>query len=98
MGLRWRDCVECGERSRNAGRGLCAHCHQGALRAGTLCDYERLTRSRADVLDDWTVLRGQGVTRLQAAARLGMSFPAFERALFRARAAGDERAVLGVRT
>ncbi|MGH3598920.1 MAG: hypothetical protein ACRDQH_01365 [Pseudonocardiaceae bacterium] len=55
-------------------------------------DYERRTRSRDDLLDDYVLLREQGCSWPQCAERLGMSYPSFARALLRARAAGDPRA------
>ncbi len=47
---------------------------------------------RDELLDRWVELRAHGLTKREAAARLGMTFVAFDRALYRARAAGDERA------
>lgn len=74
------------------GRGLCATCYNRHTRDGTLVDYTRSTYSRDELLDEWTFLRSGGVKGREAAARLGMSFASFERALHRAKARGDERA------
>ena len=76
-------------------RGLCQACAGRAHRAGTLPDHPRTTRSRDDVLDDWAVLRTRRCGRRRAAAHLQMTLAAFERHLYRARADGDPRAVLG---
>lgn len=80
----------------HGGRGLCNSCHARERYHGRLADHPRSTRSRDELLEEWELLRGQGHTRVQAAERLGMSPSAFERALQRARAAGDPRAARGV--
>ena len=80
----------------HGGRGLCNACHGKERYHGRLDDYPRRTRSRDELLAEWDLLRGEGHTRVQAAERLGMHPSAFERALQRARAAGDPRAVLGL--
>lgn len=84
-GAAWRD--------RNAGRRLCTSCYDRSLRRGTLLNFPMQRRSRDDLLDDWLILRDEGHTLQQAAERLGMSWPTFERAFYRARAAGDPRAL-----
>lgn len=73
-------------------RGLCEACNQAAFRDGTIADHPRALRSRDELLDEWNHLRAEGHTPYQAAARLNMTFAAFERAYLRARAAGDPRA------
>jgi len=98
------DCAGCGStlgdgssrHSIHAGRGLCVSCHGKASHLGQLENYPRRTWSRDELLDEWELLRGEGHTRVQAAERLGMNPTAFERALQRARAAGDPRAAPGV--
>lgn len=98
-----RSCRHCGRfvhpsrrgsspESRPEGRGLCRPCWLHLDKTGELADYERPTRSRDDLLDDYVVLRDQGHDWRQCAERLGMSYPSFERAMFRARKAGDPRA------
>lgn len=82
---------------RHVARGLCDPCWSAAARGGRLPEFERSTYSRDDLLDEWDLLRSQGCTRREAARRLGLSIEAFDRALYRARADGDERAVMGVR-
>jgi hypothetical protein len=74
----------------HAGRGLCRPCHQTA--GEDRIDYERVGRSRDELMAEWEILRGEGYTKRQAAERLGMTFEAFDRAYHRARAAGDPRA------
>lgn len=70
-------------------RGLCQHpCYDRRHRAGTHVDAPTTYRSRADVLDDWRVLSGEGCTRAQAAPRMGMTKTALDRALWRAQRAG----------
>lgn len=101
-----RLCVECGRpmrasseppdpaRAVHAGRGRCRPCRDRAKRSGVLAEHPT---KRDAFLEEWAVLRVGGATREVAAERMGMTFAAFERALFRARAAGDLRAKLGVR-
>lgn len=60
---------------------------------GTLHDFPAACRSRDEVLDEWVHLRGE-VDRRQFAERMGMTYAAFERMWWRARADGDERARL----
>lgn len=95
-----RRCVQCSQpihprnkapnwASQHAARGLCMHCwHTTSNRHDT----PRLTRSRDELLDDYTILRAQGHTWRQCAQRLNMTYPAFERAMLRARKDGDPRA------
>lgn len=78
---------------RDEGRGLCRGCWRDRAAADTLDEVERTKRTRDDLMADWEILRGRGLTKRQAADRLGMTFSAFDRALQRARAAGDPRAL-----
>lgn len=75
------------------GRGLCDLCYPRAHRHGVLVDYERTKRTRDEVMDYWELLRSEGYSKRQAAARIGMSLEAFDRAFHRARRAGDPRAL-----
>jgi hypothetical protein len=76
----------------HAARGLCLPCWQTAKKTGQLPDIPRLTRTRDELLDDYVILRGEGYTWRQCAQKLDMTYPAFERALLRARHDGDPRA------
>ena len=81
--------------SVHAGRGICMSCWQIANHHGQI-PYDappRLTRTRDELLDDYTILRADGYTWRQCAERLGMTYPAFERAMLRARKDGDLRAM-----
>lgn len=78
---------------RDEGRGLCRPCWRTRDAAGTLDEVERVRFSRDELMDEWVVLRDRGCSKRQAAARLGMTFARFDRALLRARAAGDPRAL-----
>lgn len=80
-------------RRRHRARGLCERCYEHFEDTGELIAFERLTRSRDEVMSDWAILRSRGCTKRQAAERLGIPFPTFTRAYERARAAGDPRAV-----
>ena len=52
-------------------------------------------RSNEEVVEEWDLLRSQGVmTVAQAASRMGMTAEALDRALYRARKRGDTRANL----
>lgn len=81
-----------GGRRQHKARGLCDICWTDLARRGGLADYERVNRAHDDLLDDYVILRGQGYDWRQCAARLGMTRGAFERAMYRARRAGDPRA------
>lgn len=78
--------------SGHRARGLCDSCWGWADRNSRLCDYERLSRSRDELLEDYVLLRGQGHDWGQCADPLGMTYDSFYRAMARARAAGDSRA------
>lgn len=98
-----RTCAQCGygmatypsdDLARyHQGRGLCNFCRDRAVRLGTLADYERRSRSRDEVMSEWELLRDEGLSKTQAAERLGMAFKTFETAYTRARRAGDPRAL-----
>lgn len=77
---------------RSGGRGLCQNCHAWARYHDRLLDYPRSTRSRDDLLEDYVMLRREGYDWPLCAERLGMTYAAFERAIHRARDAGDPRA------
>jgi hypothetical protein len=62
-----------------------------ARQSGELIEHERVTRSRAEVLEDWAILRAQGHTLAQSAARLDMPYGSLRDAVRRARLAGDPR-------
>lgn len=74
------------------GRGLCTRCYRNVEYHGQLLEYPRLTRSRDELLEDYEVLRSQGYNWRECATILGMKYASFERAMERARAAGDVRA------
>ena len=83
-----------GKRSdAHIGRGLCSNCHDRHRRNGTLDEFPRATWSRDDLMTEWDLLRRCGVPRRDAAARIGVTWEAFDRAFWRARAAGDPRAI-----
>jgi hypothetical protein len=82
---------------RHAGRGLCTAC-VAQLTPDQLLDFERVTRSRDEMLDDYDLLRRQGHSRREIAERIGTSLATLERCLWRARAACDPRAKLGPRS
>lgn len=70
------------------GRGLCARCYSRRRAAGTLVDVESVQLPREHLLaeyeqvcDPYDPLKRQAE---QLAERVGMSFPAVERALYRA--------------
>jgi len=78
-------CVRGCGRPRRA-RKLCAACYSLLRRTGDLYDYPASVRRAVDVAEDWQFLRSVGVSRKDAAARMGMTDIAFKRALERARA------------
>jgi hypothetical protein len=77
----------------HGGRGLCDGCYTIGRHHHCLHTYPRGTYSRDELMDKWDHLRRSGHTRREAAGRLGMTWAAFDRAYWRARAAGDPRAV-----
>lgn len=81
----------CGH-GRNHGRGLCHRCYEHHQRRGTLIDFARRMLDRDLVLTEYEMLRSDGVPPKFMPDRIGMSREAFERAMFRARKAGDPRA------
>jgi predicted DNA-binding protein (UPF0251 family) len=85
--------------ARHSGNKLCNGCFKRISRA----EYRRREnkpaysgmRRREEVLEDWELLRSDGVTDLEVAAhRMGMSKGALEQALYRARKAGDSRGIV----
>jgi hypothetical protein len=80
---------------RHCGRGLCQHCHRVTRATEQLDEYERPSRTRDEVLDDYQLLRRVGVGRREAARRIGIGVEALDAHIFRARRDGDPRAVLG---
>ena len=80
------------EFSRHNGHGLCNRCYKRAQRA-TTAKRTRSPQLRAeDVLEEWVLLRSDGVTDLEVAAkRIGMTRAGLEQALYRARRRGDRR-------
>lgn len=87
---------------RHLGRGLCQKCHRRLYRRaarGTsdeLLDYERVSRSALDVIEDWESLAAQGYTRKQAATRIGMTPAALNQAIARHRRRQREAEIAGV--
>lgn len=71
-------------------RRLCSVCYHRAERNGTLVDYPRSTRARADVVEDYLLLKARSpdMTKARIAAEMGMTHSALDRALVRARQAG----------
>jgi transposase-like protein len=97
-------CAECGSTmvprssatdrvTTHEGRGLCPPCYRQAQYGGRLDEYPRRSWSREDVMSEWDLLRAEGYTRRNAAERLGLKWETFDRAFYRAKAAGDPRAV-----
>lgn len=85
-------CVECGDPRRDGGRGLCHRCYEVHHRAGTLIDFPRASLDRDTLMEEYRLLRSDGVLATRMHARIGISAKAFERAMYRARRAGDPRA------
>lgn len=66
-------------------RGLCNVCDIRHRSRGTLDDYPRTNRRTADVVEDWRELQAQGYSRRDAAARIGITLAALEKAIERDR-------------
>lgn len=73
---------------RHAGRGRCGLCRYRRLRDGTWADVPRPSRTNAEVVEDYRLLRPMGLSRREVAERMGMSLVALDRAICRARAKG----------
>jgi hypothetical protein len=94
-------CAEAADRRREVGvwAGSLRTRHPAYHRLPLLQDLvlapmpNRRGERRDDFLTEWELLRSEGLSRRQAAQRLGMSLKTFEAALSRARKAGDPRAV-----
>jgi hypothetical protein len=77
---------------RYSGRGLCTTCYEAERRNGDLDRWPRVNWRTDDLLDEWVLLRSDGVVDIiEAAQRIGVSPHALDRALHRAIAAGDDR-------
>lgn len=72
-------------RDRHNGRGLCGGCYQNVKRAGELADYPLAGKRTEDAVKAWARMQRQGLTRKQAARRLGMRTNTLTVALCRAR-------------
>jgi transposase-like protein len=81
---------------RHSGRGLCNPCVR-QLTPDQLLDFERITHTRDEILDDYDLLRRQGYSRRKIAERIGVSLAALEQCIWRARRVCDPRAKLGPR-
>lgn len=68
---------------RHYGRGLCAPCYGVALRTDCLESYERLTVPSTQRARQWLAMKDRGWTRAEAAAHLGMTLAALEKAISR---------------
>jgi hypothetical protein len=82
---------------RRWGKGLCDRCGKAERRAAdpTRANGRSPYRFRDDMLDEWELLRSDGVTDLtQAAVRMGVTKDALQKCLERARKAGDPRGVV----
>jgi hypothetical protein len=78
----------------HGGRGLCGTCYNQIRHQRRLHDYEPVKRSREDMLEEWEMLRSDGVTDLAIAAeRMGVTRAALDKCLERARRDGDPRGV-----
>jgi hypothetical protein len=77
------------------GRGRCWPCYRQAQADGTLDDLERRARTNEEVVEEYEELRLAGNFDLHLIAeRMGMTWVALDKALWRARQRGDERAAL----
>lgn len=76
---------------RHVGRGLCQNCYAWARFHGVLVDYERLTLTREEVLEEYQWVRQVERTKSQCATRLGMTRTALDQVLVRTRRAERQR-------
>jgi hypothetical protein len=83
-------CSECQQTAKKIRRGLCDRCYTRHRRAGDLPNVAAPSRRHSDtvlpadyVAEEWEFLSSCGVTKDQAAAQLGMTRAAFDKALTR---------------
>jgi hypothetical protein len=69
---------------KHMGQGRCANCYQKQRRDGSLDIHRRRLHPCAEVAEEFTFLRSQGLPPDAIAARLGMKRESLERALQRA--------------
>lgn len=80
--------------TRRGANGLCERCYKAGRRAKDPVQTRSPYRRREEMLEEWEFLRSDGVTDLSvAASRMGVTRTALEKALERARKAGDPRGV-----
>lgn len=77
-------CQRCGTtRGSRRIRRLCPTCWVRIRNTDELADYPRVTRTSDEVIEEWQVLSAYGMSKREVAARLGMTYAAFDRALHR---------------
>ena len=78
-------CTSCAKpHGPNFARGLCGACRSKALRDGTIEDYPRKHWRRDELVAEYDFLRRhEGLTRAQAAERLGIKRDRLDKALER---------------
>lgn len=86
----WRAGVQPDGHAVHAGHGLCRK-HYWRWQSGSI--ETKTLRSRDEVLEDYLMIRDDVANIRQAADRMGMTFAALDRALYRARLDGDDRAM-----
>ncbi|MGH3094584.1 MAG: hypothetical protein ACRDMV_01120 [Streptosporangiales bacterium] len=87
-------CTDCGtafSARRYMARGMCIRCYARHRHRGELTDYERISWTRDEFLDEYQLLRGEGLNRRQIAERLGWRRSRLDAALARAAKDGDPR-------
>jgi hypothetical protein len=95
MDSRYRSghCARCRRWHPLPARGLCGACYRWVYGHGHLDRYPRRTRTRDELMTEWEPLSvDHSIER--AAPRLGVTEAALDRAITRARKAGDPRARL----
>lgn len=90
-----RDEMRANNIREHLGRGMCRTCWERVNYHGNLAEHERLSRDNEDVLAEWHhVDLNREMPRARrialVAPRLGMTETALERALYRAKARGEQ--------
>lgn len=85
-------CARCRRLRPLVARHLCDSCYHGEMDRGRPTRWPRATYGRDELMGEWEPL-SRDHTIAQAAARLGMTAAALDRAVCRARKAGDPRAL-----
>ncbi len=79
----------CHPTRRHKARGLCPNCYEHHMDAGTLDQFPRTNRTRAEFAAEYVQLRADGYSVRYVAWKLGLTFDGLNKAYYAAVRAGD---------